>query len=827
MLVGILLSGLLWHACDARAATTNRWTNSISGLWRVGTNWSAAQPPSASFDHIAITNAGTKTVTLDAATPAGNLSVNSLRIGAPTGSTNTLVIADVPAGTPFTTARPLLVDRNGILLVTNSTLSVQDTFDVLGGSVVLESGLIDTTVNNVNIRIGRSSGATGTFTLNGGTVDCFGLNLGSLADSQGFFTLNAGTLHSSSVVSIGDILNTTGTVSIVSGSFIATNDITKIGNLGRGQWTQNGGSSAFAFLSVGDNMPGTLTLSGGQLTVTPAAETDITRVGNFGSAQFNISSGTVALKGEFHVADNPGVDGTVLMTGGQLFSTNALVAIGRYGIGTFTITNATAYFTNTSVGRHADAIGTLNVASGGSVYCVDDLSIGRFTNAVGHVVVSGGLLSPGTDHIWVGREGIGDLTVSGGTVRAGGMYVGMSPDTTNSPQGTVTLSGGNTLLSSNLVIGTSLLSTGQLSVLGGTLVVTNPAGSAWLNVASGTLELNQGIITTDTLRLTNSTGQFVFSGGTLESKNSTISNGQPFVVGDGISSATFRLFGGTHSFANGLVITNNGTLTGCGTIIGSVINYGTIATNCGSGGQAPAITQSPTNQTVFQGSNATFTVTAGGTPPLNFQWRFNSNALSGSTSTNLLLANVQKTNAGAYDVVVTNSFGSTTSSVAILTVLLAPSITSQPASLGVLEGDSATFSVTADGTPPLRYQWRFNSNSLAGATKSSMTLTNVQSTNTGSYQVVVTNAYGSATSAVATLRLLVGPRITSITKTGTTVTVFFTTTNGPNYILEYSSNLTSMNWTAILPGVVGSGGLTNKQDVTATNRARFYRIHVQ
>src|SRR5207244_2383679 len=101
--------------------------------------------------------------------------------------------------------------------------------------------------------------------------------------------------------------------------------------------------------------------SGGVVTVTPANVLDVTRVGNFDTGHLNISGGTVWLRGEFHVADNPGIQGSVLMTGGLLIATNDLVAIGRYGLGDMTITNATAYFTNTSIGRHTDASGTLNV----------------------------------------------------------------------------------------------------------------------------------------------------------------------------------------------------------------------------------------------------------------------------------------------------------------------------------------------------------------------------------------------------------------------------------------------------------------------------------
>jgi RHS repeat-associated protein len=81
-----------------------------------------------------------------------------------------------------------------------------------------------------------------------------------------------------------------------------------------------------------------------------------------------------------------------------------------------------------------------------------------------------------------------------------------------------------------------------------------------------------------------------------------------------------------------------------------------------------AILSQPQSQTVIQGSNATFSVTAAGVLPLSYQWYFNSTPLTGAINAILTLNNVQTTNAGNYYVVVTNSLGSLTSSVATLTV---------------------------------------------------------------------------------------------------------------------------------------------------------------
>ena len=71
-----------------------------------------------------------------------------------------------------------------------------------------------------------------------------------------------------------------------------------------------------------------------------------------------------------------------------------------------------------------------------------------------------------------------------------------------------------------------------------------------------------------------------------------------------------------------------------------------------------------------------------------------------------------------------------------------PSIVTQPLSQTVGVSSNVTFTVGANGMPPLGYQWRLGGTNLAGATGSALMLANVQPANAGSYSVVVTNAFG-------------------------------------------------------------------------------------
>jgi len=112
---------------------------------------------------------------------------------------------------------------------------------------------------------------------------------------------------------------------------------------------------------------------------------------------------------------------------------------------------------------------------------------------------------------------------------------------------------------------------------------------------------------------------------------------------------------------------------------------------------ALAILTQPQSQAVIQGSNATFSVTAAGITPLSYQWYFNGmNVLGGATNTSLTLTNVQTTNAGNYAVVVTNAFGSATSSNAVLTVPIPPTVSiTNPADNTIIIASQTNVTLTA------------------------------------------------------------------------------------------------------------------------------------
>lgn len=168
-----------------------------------------------------------------------------------------------------------------------------------------------------------------------------------------------------------------------------------------------------------------------------------------------------------------------------------------------------------------------------------------------------------------------------------------------------------------------------------------------------------------------------------------------------------------------------------------------------------SITAQPQSLTRSVGQSATFTVNAAGDAPILYQWQRDGVNIVGASSASYTISSVQTNDAGSFRCLASNASGSATSAVATLTVSLpaavAPSITVQPQSLTRTVGQSATFTVTAAGDAPLAYQWQKNLANIAGATSASYTIASAQTNDAGSYRCLVSNAYGSATSVVATL----------------------------------------------------------------------------
>jgi hypothetical protein len=173
-----------------------------------------------------------------------------------------------------------------------------------------------------------------------------------------------------------------------------------------------------------------------------------------------------------------------------------------------------------------------------------------------------------------------------------------------------------------------------------------------------------------------------------------------------------------------------------------------------------------------------------------------------------------------------NPFTQTAYSTYKMVPALFPLIVVPPASLALNVGQTAQFAVTAIGAPPLSFQWQHNGVNLPGVASPMLTIAGIATADFGSYEVVVTNGYGSVTSPVA---LLVEASPFSFSTTPGTLLY----SNGQFYlqlgglsgqgpvILQFSTNLTQ--WIPIFTNPPGVGTIQFIDSSAGSGSFRYYR----
>jgi hypothetical protein len=198
------------------------------------------------------------------------------------------------------------------------------------------------------------------------------------------------------------------------------------------------------------------------------------------------------------------------------------------------------------------------------------------------------------------------------------------------------------------------------------VVITNSAGSVTSSVAALT------VLVSPTNQIKNATSNVTFNVTAFnpvslvyqwQQNGTNLANGGKFsgattsaLTITGVSSNEAAVYAVTVTNASGNVTSSNATLT---------VNY------------PPAITTQPLGQRLVTGSGVSFNVAASGTAPFNYQWRFNAGNLLNATNTVYAIQAIATNNTGNYSVVITNLAGSVTSSNALLTVLVPPTMALQ------------------------------------------------------------------------------------------------------------------------------------------------------
>lgn len=180
----------------------------------------------------------------------------------------------------------------------------------------------------------------------------------------------------------------------------------------------------------------------------------------------------------------------------------------------------------------------------------------------------------------------------------------------------------------------------------------------------------------------------------------------------------------------------------------------------------PTITLNPVSQSIPDGNSVTFSAAATGVPSPTVQWQVSTNGgstytnISGATSTSYTFNAAASQSGYLYRALFTNALGSTPTTAATLTVTAPatiPTVTQNPASLSVVVGNTATFTVAAIGIPFPTVQWQVSTDlgvsykNIPGATSRQYSVTATYDLSSNRYRAVFTNSSGSAITSAATL----------------------------------------------------------------------------
>jgi hypothetical protein len=173
-------------------------------------------------------------------------------------------------------------------------------------------------------------------------------------------------------------------------------------------------------------------------------------------------------------------------------------------------------------------------------------------------------------------------------------------------------------------------------------------------------------------------------------------------------------------------------------------------------------------------------------------------------------------------VVVSNAAGTATSVSALLTVNSPPLITTQPQNQTVIAGNAATFNGLASGTAPLAYQWQLRATNLSGASSNIYSIASAQPGQAGDYRVIVTNSYGAATSAPATLFIRLRPLLSlSLAPSNGQPHITLTGTPGDRYVIEASTNFPF--WNSVQTVTNANGSVLYSDPGSPGETRKFYR----
>lgn len=176
-----------------------------------------------------------------------------------------------------------------------------------------------------------------------------------------------------------------------------------------------------------------------------------------------------------------------------------------------------------------------------------------------------------------------------------------------------------------------------------------------------------------------------------------------------------------------------------------------------TGDGMPLVVNEPPDSAGFSGERLRLIGKVGGARPLKLQWTKDGMPIPGATNAALLINNARGTDAGSYQLTVSNAHGTASSRIAKLNITesapVVRRIAIEPTTHTPFIGGTATLLAEVTGSVPMSFQWLFGSAPIIGATNAALLLENLRRDQSGNYSLTVSNALGTTTSAALNLNV--------------------------------------------------------------------------
>ncbi len=487
-------------------AQTNSWITPSDGKWEKAKNWSEGLPL-LTQSAVVITNVGSKVITIDRHTvrkSPESLTISNLVISSELSNTNILFLNST--GTISLNVLDSLTVSNGSILSSIRSALAAGTL-VAAGSVTFTD---DSQMSAGSLTIGE--GYLGENDSSVFLTDGSHLSVDTLIVGAGFFFENGSLTISNSVVEAGDVvlctpqpLGVNGMIEIIGGTMTVSGSL--MVNEGDGGFTEpsgtvlisNGGqlvaTNGEIYVAAGVDCIGSIIVSNATLL-----GSGLRLGGERSHSTLSINNSTVTLNAEFDVGMGVDSGGEATLVGGILTITNAPTVIGEdSGQGGLEIDDGEFRAREIEIGAAFQSVGAMTI-NGGTVLLSSYLQVGSGGEGSGQMDVNGGQVTVTNGDVIVGASECCEpalINVSGGLLTGNYFNLGvLNAGFVSDIAGTLEINDGSVTALTGITLGDCRIPDfGYLTVSGGQVILTNAAGTCFLDVRDGKLSLSGGTLT--------------------------------------------------------------------------------------------------------------------------------------------------------------------------------------------------------------------------------------------------------------------------------------------------------------------------------------------